>query len=85
MLREYDFYIRKSQCPPKFVINTETGVTKKITEAYKSWVHQDMALLSLLIATLSDDVMKYVIGFKISHESLNLSTRKICLCVYSLD
>lgn len=61
-----EFFSGESPCPPKFVIDTETGVTKEITEAYKSLVQKDMALLSLLIATLSDDVMEYVIGCKTS-------------------
>ena len=47
MLRGYDFFdffTGESQCPPKFVIDPEVGVTKEVTEAYKSWVKQDMAL-----------------------------------------
>ncbi|KAM2069153.1 hypothetical protein FF1_000705 [Malus domestica] len=72
VLRGYDFldfFTGESPCPPKFVIDTEAGVTKEITEAYKSWVQKDMAMLSLLIATLSDDAMEYVIGCKTSHEA----------------
>ncbi|KAM2435265.1 hypothetical protein PS1_025240 [Malus domestica] len=53
------------------MIDTEVGVTKEITEAYKSWVKQDMALLSLLIAILFDDAMEYVIGCKTSCEAWN--------------
>lgn len=71
VLRRYDFldfFTGESPCSPKFVIDTKSGVTKEITEAYTSWVHKDMALLSLLIATLSDDDMEYVIGCKTSNE-----------------
>ncbi|CAN6697264.1 unnamed protein product [Malus baccata var. baccata] len=79
VLRGYDFFeffTSESPCPPKFVIDTENGVTTEITEAYKSWVQKDMALLSLLIATLSDDAMEYVIGCKTSHEAwTNLQDR----------
>ncbi|KAM2961779.1 hypothetical protein FF1_031321 [Malus domestica] len=79
VLRGYDFFeffTGESPCPPKFVINTENGVTTEITAAYKSWVQKDMALLSLLIATLSDDAMEYVIGCKTSHEAwVNLQDR----------
>ncbi|CAN6694328.1 unnamed protein product [Malus baccata var. baccata] len=67
VLRGYDFFeffTGESPCPPKFVIDTENGVQK------------DMALLSLLIATLSDDAMEYVMGCKTSHESwTNLQDR----------
>lgn len=64
-----DFYTGDNPCPPKFVINIETSVTKEITDAYKSWVKKDMALLSLLIATLSDDAMEHIIGCKTSQEA----------------
>lgn len=56
MLRGYDlfyFFSGDSQCPPKFVFNTNTRVTREITEAYKNWVQKDMALLSMLIAIVS--------------------------------
>ncbi|XP_048420208.1 uncharacterized protein LOC125468468 [Pyrus x bretschneideri] len=72
VLRGYDFlefFTSEALCPPKFVIDTESGVTKEIIEAYKSWVQKDMAMLSLLIATLSDDAMEYVIRCKTSHEA----------------
>lgn len=32
----YQFFTSENPCPPKFVIHTETGVTKEITDAYKS-------------------------------------------------
>ncbi|CAN6707078.1 unnamed protein product [Malus baccata var. baccata] len=41
---------------------TETRVTKEVTVAYKDWVKKDLALLSLLIATLSDDIMDHILG-----------------------
>ena len=59
----------ESQCPTKYIINTETGVTKEITTAYKDWVKTYVFLLSLLIATLSDEAMDYVIGCKTSQEA----------------
>lgn len=43
------FFTGESPCSAKFVIDTKSGVTKEITEAYTSWVHKDMALLSLLL------------------------------------
>lgn len=51
------------------MIDTESGVIKEITLAYKEWVKKDLALLSLLIAMLTDDAMDHVIGCKTSHEA----------------
>ncbi|TQE14352.1 hypothetical protein C1H46_000271 [Malus baccata] len=65
----FDHFTGESPCPPRFVIDTEAGVTHEITVAYKNWVKKDLALLSLLIATLSDDAMEYVIGCKTSHDA----------------
>ena len=65
----FDFFSGESHGHPKYVINTETGVTREITTAYKDWVKIDASLLSLLIATLSDDAMDYVIGCKTSQEA----------------
>ncbi|CAN6716742.1 unnamed protein product [Malus baccata var. baccata] len=60
VLRGYDmfnYFTSESPCSPRFVIDTETGVTKEVIVAYKNWVKKDLALLSLLIVTLFDDVM----------------------------
>nr|XP_028948143.1 uncharacterized protein LOC114820946 [Malus domestica] len=65
----YWIFTGDNPCPPKYVIHTETGVTREITTAYKNWVKKDMALLSLLIATLFDDAMEHVIGCKTSQEA----------------
>ncbi|KAM1191969.1 hypothetical protein ACFX2G_012596 [Malus domestica] len=65
----FDFFNGESVCPPKFVIDTESGVTKEITLAYKEWVKKYLALLSLLILTLTDDAMDHVIGCKTSREA----------------
>ncbi|XP_050115704.1 uncharacterized protein LOC126593656 [Malus sylvestris] len=72
VLRGYDlfnYFIGESPCSPRFVIDTETCVTKEVIVAYKNWVKKDLALHSLLIVTLSDDVMEYVIGCKTSQEA----------------
>ncbi|CAL2230550.1 unnamed protein product [Prunus armeniaca] len=62
--------------PPKFAILDEEGVTSKLTAAYKDWLQVDKALLSLLIAMLSDDALKYVIGCKTAHDAwMNLTDR----------
>ncbi|XP_050138269.1 uncharacterized protein LOC126614663 isoform X2 [Malus sylvestris] len=65
----FDHFTGESVCPPKFLITPELGVTNEISTAYKAWVQTDMALLSLLIATLSDDAMEYVVGCKTTHEA----------------
>ncbi|CAN6585835.1 unnamed protein product [Malus baccata var. baccata] len=65
----FDFFNGESQCPPKYCITAEGGVTKEISQAYKQWIQQDLALLSLLIATLSDEVMDHVIGCKTAQEA----------------
>lgn len=44
-------------------------MTKEITTAYKKWIKTDVSLLSLLIATLANDAMDYVIGCKNSQEA----------------
>ncbi|CAN6560859.1 unnamed protein product [Malus baccata var. baccata] len=51
----FDFFTGESQCPPKYCITPEGG--------------KDLALLSLLIATLSDEVMDHVIGCKTAQEA----------------
>ncbi|KAM1091427.1 hypothetical protein FF1_018916 [Malus domestica] len=56
-------------CPPKFIIHTETGVTNEITQAYIEWESTDMALLSLLLATLFDEAMEYIIGCRTAHKA----------------
>ncbi|CAL2255540.1 unnamed protein product [Prunus armeniaca] len=61
---------------PRFAIVDEVGVTSEVTAAYKDWIRTDKALLSLLIATLSDEAIKYVIGTKIARDAwLSLSDR----------
>ncbi|XP_048438049.1 uncharacterized protein LOC125476231 [Pyrus x bretschneideri] len=65
----FDHFTGDSVCPPKYVLTPELGVTKEINTAHRDWIKADMALLSLLIATLSDDAMKHVVGSKTSHEA----------------
>ncbi|VVA32615.1 PREDICTED: LOW QUALITY PROTEIN type IV inositol polyphosphate 5-phosphatase, partial [Prunus dulcis] len=62
--------------PPKFVILDEEGVTSLVTTAYKEWLKTGKAFLSLLIATLLDEALEYVIGTKTTREAwLNLVDR----------
>ncbi|KAM5576327.1 hypothetical protein ABKV19_007270 [Rosa sericea] len=63
-------------CPTKYVITDSEGVTGEITAAYKIWKKTDKALLSLLVATLDDEIMDIVVGCKSSREAwLSLQQR----------
>ncbi|CAL2278803.1 unnamed protein product [Prunus armeniaca] len=48
--------------PSKYTIVGEEGATSELTAAYKDWIHTDKAILILLIASLSDEALEYVIG-----------------------
>ncbi|CAL9014239.1 unnamed protein product [Prunus brigantina] len=62
--------------PPQFAIVDEEGDTSELTTAYKEWIRTDKALLSLLIASLSDEALEYVIGCKTARDAwINLSDR----------
>ncbi|KAM2404193.1 hypothetical protein ACFXTH_031537 [Malus domestica] len=65
----FDHYTGDDPCPLRFVIDAEAGVTNEVTVVYKDWVKKDLALLSLLIATLSDDVMEHIIRCKTACEA----------------
>ncbi|CAN6708007.1 unnamed protein product [Malus baccata var. baccata] len=58
-------------CPSKFAVDSTTGVTREITAAYTEWETIDMALMSLLLATLTDEAMEYVIGCRTAYEAWN--------------
>ncbi|TQE13764.1 hypothetical protein C1H46_000771 [Malus baccata] len=75
----FGFFDGTNVCPPRFIISTETGVTNEVTVAYIEWEATNMAILSLLLATLTDEAMKYVLGCRIASEAwFNLA---ICICV----
>lgn len=60
-------------CPKKYVVTDTEDVTTEITEEYHNWIQQDKALLSLLIVTVSDEAIEYVVGRKSAREAwLNL-------------
>lgn len=65
----FDYFNGESQCPPKYCITPKGGVTKEITYAYKQCIQNDLALHNLLIATLSDEAMDYVIGCMTAQEA----------------
>lgn len=61
-----------SVCLPKFVVSLETGVTKELSSDFQDWETIDLALLSLLIATLSDDAIDHVLGCKTAHDAWSI-------------
>ncbi|XP_050126493.1 uncharacterized protein LOC126603619 [Malus sylvestris] len=65
----FDHFDGTAVCPPKFVIDTEHKVTSVISEAFLEWESVDLALLSLLIATLFDESIEHVLGCKTTHEA----------------
>lgn len=65
----FEYFDGTNVCPPKYVVSVESGVTKEITAAYHEWIKTDKALLSLLIATLGDEAIEYVVGSKTAHET----------------
>ncbi|KAB2620217.1 hypothetical protein D8674_039633 [Pyrus ussuriensis x Pyrus communis] len=56
-------------CPSKFVVRSEGGVTSDLSDAYLEWESTDMALMSLLLATLSDEAIEYVLGCVTAYEA----------------
>ncbi|KAB2616519.1 hypothetical protein D8674_023107 [Pyrus ussuriensis x Pyrus communis] len=56
-------------CPSKYAVSSETGVTREITTAFLDWESTDMALISLLLATLTDEAMEYVLGCRTAFEA----------------
>ncbi|CAN6725826.1 unnamed protein product [Malus baccata var. baccata] len=58
-------------CPPKYVVSAESGISSEIASAYIEWESMNMALLSLLLATLTDEAMEYVLGCRTAFEAWN--------------
>ncbi|KAB2607785.1 hypothetical protein D8674_010953 [Pyrus ussuriensis x Pyrus communis] len=72
----FDHFDGTSVCPPKFVFTEDSGITTEVTAAYKEWIKRDRALVSLLLATLGDEAVEYVVGCKTAHEAwMNLQDR----------
>ena len=72
----FDNFDGSSVCPPKFVIDMEKGVTNEVSNAFLEWETTDVALLSLLIATLSHESIEHVLGCKTANKAwLSLQDR----------
>lgn len=65
-----------SVCPPKYIGSETNGVTHELSIGYKNQIQVDKTPLSLLIATLSDEAIEYVVGCKTAkQEWMYLSDR----------
>ncbi|XP_070677801.1 uncharacterized protein [Malus domestica] len=56
-------------CPPRFAASAKTGVIRDVTTKYQEWESLDLALLSLLIATLYDDAIEHVISCRTAKDA----------------
>ncbi|PRQ44692.1 putative RNA-directed DNA polymerase [Rosa chinensis] len=65
----FGFYDGSEVAPPRYVLTSEFEVTKEETTAYRAWKQTDMALLSLLMATLDEDIVDVIIGCKTSRQA----------------
>ncbi|KAB2610680.1 7-deoxyloganetin glucosyltransferase-like [Pyrus ussuriensis x Pyrus communis] len=57
----FDHFDGTLVCPHKFDIKTDIGVTKEITKTFQEWEQTDLALLSLLIATLTYNAIDHTL------------------------
>lgn len=65
----FGFFDGTEVAPPRYALNTEGEVLSEETTAYKTWKQTDMALLSLLMATLEEDIVDVIIGCKTSQQA----------------
>ncbi|KAM1941551.1 hypothetical protein ACFX13_029115 [Malus domestica] len=65
----FDHFDGSAVCPSRYVIHPEHGITTQVSEAFLEWESVDMALLSLLLATLSDEAIEHVLGCRTAHEA----------------
>lgn len=65
----FGYYDGSEIAPPRYVLNTEGEILDEETAAYKAWKQTDMALLSLLMATLDEDIVDVIIGCKTSRQA----------------
>ncbi|PRQ52535.1 putative RNA-directed DNA polymerase [Rosa chinensis] len=55
-------------CPSQYMITEEGGVSSEMTTEYYTWKQNDYAVMTLLSATLSSDVLSFVVGSNTSRE-----------------
>ncbi|XP_019161977.1 PREDICTED: uncharacterized protein LOC109158518 [Ipomoea nil] len=85
----------ETPCPPAIIeavpasgdlVSAATSTVPAANPAYKAWIQQDQSILSLLMSSLSDEVMHLAVGRNTSREvwqsitaALGSSTRARCL------
>ncbi|XP_019185041.1 PREDICTED: uncharacterized protein LOC109180011 [Ipomoea nil] len=78
-------------CPPPTIVappssgdsgtvTVTTAATSGTNPAYKAWVQQDQSIMSLLISSLSDEVMYLAVGRSTSREVWNSVTAALGSC-----
>lgn len=65
----FDHFDGTYVCPRRFVFIEDSGITTEVTTVFKEWIKRDRALVSLLLATLGDEAVEYVVGCKTAHEA----------------
>lgn len=60
----FGFYDGTEVAPHRYVLNIEREIINEEVVAYKTWKQTYMALLSLLMATLDEDIVDVIIGYK---------------------
>ena len=53
-------------CPPRHMIREDDEITCDMTKEYLNWEQNNSAVMSILAATLSSDVLSFVVGSKTS-------------------
>lgn len=65
----FGFFDGSQVAPPRYALTSEDGITNEETATYKAWKQTHMALLSLLMATLDEDIVDVIIGYKTSKQA----------------
>lgn len=75
----FGYYDGSEIAPPRYVLNTKGEIINEETAAYKAWKQTDMALLSLLMATLDEDIVDVIIGCKTSRQAWLALQERFCI------
>ena len=65
----FGYFDGSEVAPPRYVLTSNGDATNEESAAYKAWKQTDMALLSLLMATLDEDVVDVIIGCSTSRQA----------------
>lgn len=67
-------------CPTKYVLDKEQKHTSAIAADYTAWVRKDQTSLSLIRATLSENVLSQVVSLRTSH-AVRTAIEQHCICI----